>query len=82
MSSINSEKSEQVIVQSIMSLSDRAQAEKIADQFSQISNTYEPLKNDDIPKETYETNEKFGTIEPYAVYNLIKSMKVLSLIHI
>ena len=76
MSSINSEKSERIIVQSMQSLSDHTQAEEIADQFAKISNTYEPLTNDKIPKHIYETNEKFDPIEPYTGYNLIKSMKV------
>ena len=48
MSSHDQLRSEEVIVEEISHLSNQNQAEAIADNFSQISNEYEPLNAEDI----------------------------------
>ena len=46
--SYDQQKAEPTIVESIKHLSDKEQAEKIADKFSKVSQEYEPLQTDDI----------------------------------
>ena len=48
MSSHNQARNDEPIVQSLGGLTDQDQAEAIAEQFSQISNQYEPLNSGDI----------------------------------
>ena len=48
MSNINDEKNLRVTVEEIADLPDNIQAEKIADQFSKISNEYAPLLTTEI----------------------------------
>ena len=51
MSSHNQAQSEMPTVQSFLGIPDQIQGEKIADQFSEISHLYEPLKTEDISLE-------------------------------
>ena len=51
MSSHNQAQSEIPTVQSFLGIPDQIQGEKIADQFSEISHLYEPLKTEDISLE-------------------------------
>jgi hypothetical protein len=57
-----------------MDLSDEKQAEAIADHYSAISNEYEPLNDDDIPKERYQPSMPPPTLSEEKVYKAIKSM--------
>ena len=54
---------------------DQAQAEQIAEQFSQISNIYESLKTEDICLDGIKNEKPFPCLEPYFVHKKIKSMK-------
>ena len=75
MSSHDQAKSEEPIVQSFLGLSDETQTENIADQFSHISNLYEPLKTDDICMDNIENLKPPPCFQPYFVHKKIKSMK-------
>ena len=46
-----------MIVESIKHLSDKEQAEKIADKFSKVSQEYEPLKAEDIKVPKFESSD-------------------------
>ena len=75
MSSHDQAKSEEPIVLSFDGLSDQAQAEEIAKQFSQIANLYEPLKSEDICLDGIQNDKPYPWLEPYFVHKKIKSMK-------
>jgi len=68
-------KTEEPIVQSFTGLPDEKQAEQIADQFSEISNSYGALKNDDINLDEVTNTKPYPCIEPYFVQLKIKEMK-------
>ena len=77
MSGHNSEKVEEPVVLSINDLPNQTQAEIIADQFSSISNLYEPLRKDDI--DVVSSNlSPFPNVSPFFVYQQIKKMKLSS----
>ena len=75
MSSHDQTKSEEPNVMSFLGVSDHNQAELIADQFSEISNQYEPLKNEDINLEGATNMKPSPLMEPYMVHQKIKKMK-------
>ena len=75
MSNINDEKNLRVTVEEIADLPDNIQAEKIADQFSKISNEYAPLLTTEINIEDTHISKPFKLIEPYQVYTQILCMK-------
>ena len=75
MSSHNQAKNEEPIVQSLSELTDSAQAEVIAEQFSQISNEYEPLDSNDISMENITNDKPYPNMESYFVYKKIQKMK-------
>ena len=54
MSGQGKDQNDRIVVEEIMELDDEEQAEAIADHYAAISNEYEPLKEEDIPKELYE----------------------------
>ena len=73
MSSQNKES--EVIVQELVGLTPEVQAECIADQFSEISNLYEPLQTSDIDLGSISDKRSPPDINPYLVYLKIKSVK-------
>ena len=75
MSSHNQAQNEEPIVQSLSSMTDQAQAEEIAEKFSQISNEYEPLESEDIKLENITNEKPFPHMEPFFVHKKIKKMK-------
>ena len=75
MSSHDQAKSEEPIVQSFDGMSDAAQSEEIANQFSQISNLYKPLQSDDICLDGISNNKPYPNMEPFFVHKKIKGMK-------
>ena len=48
MSSHSQELNEETVVQDMIGLTDEIQVERIANQFSEVSNAYSPLKDEDI----------------------------------
>ena len=75
MTSHDQAKSQVPIVQSLQGLPSQVQAEKIADQFSQISNMYDELKTEDISLDGITNEKPFPCMEPYLIHKKIKSMK-------
>ena len=75
MSSYNSGKEEQAVVQELINIPDEIQVEKIADQFSSISNLYSPLKKEDINLNYIIDERPPPEINPYLVYLKIMSHK-------
>ena len=78
MSNINDDKNKEVRVESIADLPDKIQVEKIADQFSKISNEYSPLLASDINLEDSDISKPLKYIEPHQVYTNIIAMKTKS----
>ena len=54
MSGQGKDQNDRIVVEELLELDDEEQAEAIADHYAAISNEYEPLKEEDIPKELYE----------------------------
>ena len=77
MSGLDQSKDDEIIIEAISDLTDAQQAEVIADNFEKISLDYEPLTDTSIAPILYET-PRVQTIEPYQVYDTIKSMKTKS----
>ena len=78
MSNYDQQKSEQVIVEEISDFSDFEQAELIADNFSKISNQYNPINPEDILRHTPSSkrNKKATPIfEPHEVYEYLRKIK-------
>ena len=68
-------KEEEPTVQELMSIPDEQQAEKIADQFSEISHLYSPLRTEDINLNCIIDERPPPEINPYLVYLKIMSHK-------
>ena len=75
MSSIDQSKKNEVEVEDLIQLPNHIQAEKIAEQFSSISNQYAPLQLEDISVNSEATLKPLPLFEPYQVHLQIKSMK-------
>jgi hypothetical protein len=75
MSSHSQEKNTETVVQDMIGLPDNIQVEKIADQFSQVSNAYSPLKTADIDIERISDDRPSPEINPYIIYLKIMSIK-------
>ena len=75
MSSHSTELNEEIVVQDLLGLDDKVQVEKIADQFSQVSHTYSPLKDDDVNIENICDDRPLPEINPYTIYLIIMSTK-------
>ena len=75
MASHKQESEEDVIVQELLGQSDQIQAERIADQFSEVSGLYSPLKSEDINLECIRDDRPPPEINPYEVYLKIMSHK-------
>ena len=75
MSSHDQAHSEEPVVQSFIGISDELQAEKIAEQFSQISNLYDPLEAEDVCLGDVGNTKPFPSLEPYFIHKKIKAMK-------
>ena len=63
------------MVQDLIGESSQSQAEKIADQFAEISNLYSPLKTDDVNLGGVQDDRPPPEINPYLVYLKIMSIK-------
>ena len=75
MSSHDQTKSEEVQVEEISHLSNQDQAEAIADNFSKISNEYQPLTTSDIDLETSNVLTPVPVIEAHQVYEYLRKIK-------
>ena len=75
MSSYSNEKDQDIVVQELAGLKPQDQAERIADQFSGVSNLYAPLQASDIDLQQISDDRPPPEINPYLVYLKIKSMK-------
>ena len=64
-----------IVVQELVGLPSEEQAELIADQFTAVSNLYEPLQTSDIDIENIFDDRPPPEINPYLVYLKIKSIK-------
>ena len=69
------DKENEIIVQELAGLSPKLQAEKIADQFSGVSNQYQPLNSSDIDMKNLSDDRPPPVINPYEVFLKIKSVK-------
>ena len=78
MSNYNEVKAEQVSVEEIDHLSNQQQAEVIADNFSRISNEYQPINKSDINLDHATNNKAAPVIEPHQVYEYLRKIKVKS----
>ena len=65
---------EALLVESIKNLSDKEQAEKIADKFSKVSQEYEPLKTEDIKIPEFDQSS-VPCFKPYQVQEHLKKVK-------
>ena len=75
MSSHSQEINQETVVQEMIGVPDEIQVEMIADQFSQVSNEYSHLKNEDIDIESIRDRRPIPDINPYTVYLKIMSIK-------
>ena len=75
MSSHFQEKDQESAVQELIGLSDCEQAEIIADQFSEVSNLYNPLATESIKLDTLCDDRPPPEINPYLIYLKIMSIK-------
>lgn len=75
MSSHDQTKTEEVTVEEISHLSDRNQAETIADNFSKISNEYQTLKASDINLESSKVDTPVPVFEPHHVYEYLRKIR-------
>ena len=75
MSSIDPTKQDKVVVQDIMDVPSKQQAEIIADEFAKISNLYEPLKSGDVCVPDFENSKPYPLFEPYQIHEKISKMK-------
>ena len=65
---------EETVIEEFQGLSDQIQAEKIADQFEQISNLYSPLNMKDINISSLKDDRPPPEVNPYLVYLKIMSL--------
>ena len=75
MSSHSQELNEETVVQDMIGLTDEIQVERIANQFSEVSNAYSPLKDEDIDISYIIDDRPLPDINPYTVYLKIMSIK-------
>ena len=59
-------------------LTNQNQAEAMADNFSQISDEYEPLKAEDINLDGSTANQQVPILEEYQVYEYLKKIRTKS----
>ena len=74
MTSYDDQKSEEIIVAPIAHLSNSEQAEIIAENFSKISNSYEPINPEKIPLVS-ENNKMMPKLEAFQVCKFLEKMK-------
>ena len=75
MSSHDQTRTEEVSVDEISHLSNEDQAEAIADNFSKISNEYEPLNASDINLESSKVDTPVPVLQPHQVYEYLKKIR-------
>ena len=75
MAAIDPAQDDKVCVQQIMDLPSDQQAERIADDFSKISNLYQPLKSEDIQIPSMINSKPYPLFEPHEVYEKIRKIK-------
>ena len=72
MSGMNQQKIEKIMVDELVGLDDKQQAERIAEHYSSISNQYDQVKSEDFSQ--YKNADRLPYIEPFKVYQTINSM--------
>ena len=75
MSSYHEVKSEQITVEEINHLPIQQQSEMIADNFSRISNEYEPIRESDINLDSCSNLNPAPILQPYQVYEYLQKLK-------
>ena len=75
MSSHNLEKDGDSEVEELVGIPDQLQAERIADQFAEVSSQYAPLQSEAINLENFFDDRPPPEINPYLIYLKIKSCK-------
>ena len=75
MSSFKGLKDEETVVQELIGQPPQVQVEKIADQFSQISQLYSPLESQKINLDGISDDRPLPEINPYLIYLKIMSIK-------
>ena len=68
------ENQEHVYVDELQGLSTQEQAEQIAQHYAKVSNEYDHLKTEDIPKESYETASPPPRIHAFQIHERIQKM--------
>ena len=74
MTSHDQHKVEKIIIQDINHLSDEEQALKLAEHFSEIPNSYDQIKKEDIKVETFEKSE-IPQIKEVQVWDLLTQLR-------
>ena len=74
MGGIVESKSGNIVLEELAGVSNRDQAEVIAQHYAEVSNEYKEIEKDDIPEELYQTKEKPPKIEAYQMYLRIQKM--------
>ena len=77
MTNFDQQKKEKVIIQEINHLSDKEQAAKLADQFSEIPNQYDQLRTEDIHIKDININEipQFQSVQVWLLLTQLKTNK-------
>ena len=75
MASIDPTQDDKICVQDLMNISSDQQVEKIAEEFSKISNLYQPLRSEDIQIPSLVNSKPYPLFEPHEVYSKISKMK-------
>ena len=68
------DRQEDVYVDQLQGLDAQQQAEEIAKHYAKVSNEYEPLKTEHIPKESYETDSTPPRIHAFQIHERIQKM--------
>ena len=74
MAGTNSDTNDDFEMEELSNKTDTEQAEAIAEFYAKISNEYDPIENDSIPKEAYKTELACPHFEEYQVYHKIMKM--------
>ena len=75
MSSYDQHKEDITIVEELVNLPVKDQAEKIAESFAKISNEYQPLNSEEIDLNLAENNSPTPLLEQHEVYEYLKHIK-------
>ena len=76
MGGISQNQAGNILVEELCGLSNKDQADVIAEHYASVSNEYKPLQSEDIPHRLYQTGEKPPKVEPYQVFFKIQKMSL------